>query len=48
MKERYKSLIPILYEDAQNKTLETPCPTRELFYAALHRFGITPHTLYPS
>jgi hypothetical protein len=34
-------LIPILYEDAQNKTLETPCQTRKLFYAASHKFGMT-------
>ncbi|MHC5932265.1 MAG: hypothetical protein ACYTXM_41950, partial [Nostoc sp.] len=33
-------LIPILYEDAQNKTLETPCQTKKLFYAASHKFGI--------
>ncbi|MGF1937156.1 MAG: hypothetical protein RM347_022690 [Nostoc sp. ChiQUE02] len=34
-------LIPILYEDAQNKTLEIPCLARELFYAGSHRFGIS-------
>jgi hypothetical protein len=33
-------LIPIFYEDAQNKTLETPCITKELFYAGSHKFGI--------
>ncbi|MEH2241262.1 hypothetical protein [Nostoc sp.] len=35
------SLIPVLYEDAQNKTLEISCLTKELFYAGSHRFGIT-------
>jgi hypothetical protein len=33
-------LIPIFYEDAQNKILETPCLTKELFYAGSHKFGI--------
>jgi hypothetical protein len=40
-----KRVIPILYEDAQNKTLETPCQTKKLFYAASHKFGISLKTI---
>jgi hypothetical protein len=36
----FTQLIPIFYEDAQNKTLEAPCLIKKLFYAGSYKFGI--------